>query len=699
MTTLLVFPPATDPAHPPLGLPSLAAYAAANGERVRLLDLNLAAYYYFLSPGYLDDCAERLDGRIERLENLAAPTAADIAEYRRIVPDRLSAPYLRDRIADALASFRKPETYADSQTYYDAVTILRRSMSLVSASHYPLEWAPRSLLMKYLPTKSAEVLRATADREANPFIGFFESRLEGIAALDPDLVGISINYYSQLIPGMTLAALVKRLFPRLPVVVGGGLISFFCDDWNALRPFAGIVDVFAPFEGERPLLEIIRALGRGSDISEIEGTIRFVEGGELRFIPPGESLRSDELPAPDYGDLPLHEYLTPEPVLLMQTSRGCYWDRCAFCSHAHLYRGRFARKDGRTVAAEMTELHRRFGTRHFYFTDECIPPRTAIELAKSLSESRLGLNWFGEIRFERSLDEKTIAGLARGGAVMLMFGLESASPRVLDLMRKGTATETISAILRACRAEGILAFIMLFLGFPGETAEEAQRTIDFLLEHRPYIRHIAATRFVLERQSPVYARRDEFGVTPAPNAPDEDLKTFHDYSVRAGLNQEQAREMVCRLREHPELEELADQNVLSRTHFLFLPPKDTRRALPTAEARVWPEGADPYKIRPCRRPDLEALILPYDLHPASEPASDSLEEPKSFGRPVNYLFSPVLEKMLDVGEDGFDLLAPCDGSYSLGRMLDAIGENNRDTALRFYRDLAAAGILDWTEDP
>jgi anaerobic magnesium-protoporphyrin IX monomethyl ester cyclase len=693
MRALLVFPPATDPAHPPLGIAALCAYVAEHGEDVHTLDLNVLSYPWLLSPENLERCAERLERRVAELESRGSLLPGELAEYRRAVPSLLAAPYLEERIADVLAAFRQPETYRDMEVYQERVTILRRAMALVSAAHHPLEWAPRNMLMGHLPTRSAEVLRATGDRDQNPFLAFFEAQMEGIDALDPSLIGISINYYSQLIPGMSLAAQLKQRRPDRPVVAGGGLIGFFCDDWNALAPFRGLVDAFVPFEGERPLLGILHTQKKGRALETVPGVLTFGDSG-ARYTRPVAPVRASQLPPPDYGDLPLDLYLAPEMVLPMQTSRGCYWGRCAFCSHSHLYRGRFERKEGGKVVSEMRSLSRRFGARHFYFTDECIPPVAAAQIADNLRREATRFVWCGEMRLERSLDPAVIAGLARGGARMLMFGLESASRRVLGRMEKGTDPEDASTILQACHSNGIRAVVMLFIGFPGETREEADETLRFLLEHRPFIRHIAATRFILEHQAPVYRRAAEFGIDPVPNPPEEDLKTFSEYGHEAGLGREEAAAFVCDLRTRPELAQLADQNVVSRSHFLFLPRQPLERT-PPAEP-PGPSWAEPSEVRLLRRPDLVGLTLPYPFDEIDE--RNASKEPTGLApRPTAYVFSPELEKMLDVGEDGLSLIASCNGRFSLGEVLETVGGQNRDAVLDFYRELVRAGMLEWEQ--
>jgi hypothetical protein len=182
--------------------------------------------------------------------------------------------------------------------------------------------------------------------------------------------------------------------------------------------------------------------------------------------------------------------------------------------------------------------------------------------------------------------------------------------------------------------------------------------------------------------------------------------------VEAGLSQAEASSMVADVRARPAIKERSRSDLVSRSHILYLPrgPGPVRTDRPPA-ALTWPEPEDLGRIVLRRFPDLVGLTLPFNLDhlDAGQAGGDGAPGPaaaRSAGLEkagagclerceTRYVFSARLERMLDVGDDGWLLLKPCNGRFPLGEILEAVGERNRETARTFYQRLAEAGVLTW----
>jgi hypothetical protein len=128
-------------------------------------------------------------------------------------------------------------------------------------------------------------------------------------------------------------------------------------------------------------------------------------------------------------------------------------------------------------------LSDRYGVRRFHLTDNAIPVAILRSMADAGSVLR-GLSWHGFARFERELLEPEFASsLSAAGCSMLQLGLESGSQPLLDRMGKGTRVADASAILSNLSRAGIVAYVYVMLGAPGETEIDAERTRSFLSEH------------------------------------------------------------------------------------------------------------------------------------------------------------------------------------------------------------------------
>ncbi len=711
MKTLLVFPPAGEAAHPPLGIASLTAYLKANGHDACQIDLNLRSYCDLLSLPNLKRCGRRLRRRRRELEGAASLDAVEADEYRRVVEASLSEAFLADALPACLAGLRAQATYSSRAAYQEVASVVWRGMEFVSASHHPARWSPAGFRMSYEPTRSREILRAAADRKQNIFLPFFESVLPEFAAIGPDVVGISINYHAQLIPGITLASLLRRSLKSAYVVVGGSLIGYFEDDWNVLRPLAGVVDAFVPFEGETPLLALLGALESGQRASAIPGVLRFDDGTRSRpkrramaatFIPAERPPDVRALPVPDFSGLPLDEYLSPFRLLPVLTTRGCYWGRCAFCTHDHVYRGRYRPKPAAQVRTELDTLSRRHETTRFYFVDESLPPSVTRELARAIARGGQPYEWFGDLRFEPSLDAGWFDDVRQGGCRHLILGLESASTRVLSAMNKGTHPAAMSRLLRMCRARGIRTFVMFIVGFPRETRADVEATIRFLARHEDCISHAAFGRFVLERHSHVHADPARFGVTTAPGDPADDLALHCGYAVDRGLSGEESVALVAEIGRRPLMRRLTGLCAVSRAHIAFLPPKEQAAGgrSPFHPGTTIRRRARVDRLCPVLREGAQPATLPFDLCAVNQwlDAPEGACAPRRVrSRPTNYVFLARSGTLIDVGRDGQLLLAQCDGRRELRTLLASLNARDRKVARAFYLEASKAGCLAWRE--
>jgi len=387
----------------------------------------------------------------------------------------------------------------------------------LSASYFPVSL--RSFeLSDGLSWDAPEIDRLARDRLANPILAFLEDvtlpRLESAA---PGAIGISITYRSQVLPAVTLALLVKRRMPHVPVIFGGNIASFWYDELAACPEVFAWCDYLIAFEGESALDALLSALEGGQPLDGVPN-LAYRRGD---CVHKGPLLVEDinALPTPDYRGLPLDLYLAPQPVFLLNTSRGCYWSKCAFCSVSPSMRDRFRMRRPDLVLRDIAVLQARHSAQCISFGDDCVPPRTLKALARGLCEAGTEISWQCEVRFEPELTSNLLENLRKAGCRNLIFGLESYSPRVLGLMNKGIRHGEIRRILDDCRRHGIAFNLQLFFGFPGETEEEACVTMEFVTRQLDGAATLSFGDFKLQRGSGVARHPDVFGIHPHGQEP------------------------------------------------------------------------------------------------------------------------------------------------------------------------------------
>lgn len=342
---------------------------------------------------------------------------------------------------------------------------------------------------------------------------FFDTRLalwqEGVV---PALLGISVSYYTQLVPALIVACLAKERFPGLPVALGG---NFF---WHLPESYLrGIVtlpwiDFIVQYEGEVALHRLVLACDGDESFGDIPNLV-WTRGQEVVFnahTPPPD-IR--DCPAPDFEDLDLDQYVTG--LLPYQFSRGCYWARCSFCDIPHYTASdstQFRAKNVPQAVSDIQKLRTRFGDHPFYLVTTAIPPSLCESLCRRIEETGARFDWLTMVRADPGFTPELTARMSRAGCRQVAMGLESASDRVLRLMNKGITRSIFQQALDNFTANGIKVMVEVLVDFPGTTAEEAWDTFEFLKANREKIQNVNISEFILASKCAVMREPERFGV-------------------------------------------------------------------------------------------------------------------------------------------------------------------------------------------
>ena len=417
---LLIFPPIAKACEPPAGIARLAGALQANNIPCRLWDANL-------------------EGQLWLLEQ---PPTADDTWTRR------AARHCQRN----LGLLRSPDTYCNLDRYPTAVRDLNRLLAMAGAATASTPGLADYRHSERSPLRSSDLLWAAEYPQQNPFFPLFQERLpqllDGVST-----VGISLNYLSQALTTFALISLLRQQYPQLKIVLGGGLVGSWLARPNWHNPFSGLVDHLIAGPGEGPLLELLSA---------------------RQPICKG---------LPEYGQLPLQEYLSPGLILPYSAAGGCWWNRCSFCPE-RAEGNRYQPLPARQALSEMQTLVAQHRPRLLHLLDNAISPA----LLRLMAETSPVAPWYGFARFDEQLaDLEFCRALRESGCVMLKLGLESGDQGVLDRLHKGIDLGVASQALENLRTVGIGVYCYLLFGTPAEDEAAARRTLDFVARHADQI--------------------------------------------------------------------------------------------------------------------------------------------------------------------------------------------------------------------
>ncbi|HLG50512.1 MAG TPA: radical SAM protein [Chloroflexota bacterium] len=559
MKVMLFFPPNWTPSMPHLALPSLTAYLRRAGIEVIQRDLNAEVFEHVLTRDFAWRSVERLRSLRPR------PKAPPLGLVRWGLEQ---GPAVAEAVTAAKAVIRSPSFY-DGTISRPAFETVLAALQLASLPYYPSRLDLQTYVSAYRPDSSRGILRAVDDRDRNMFIEIFEEMvLPDVLRENPEVVGISIPCVNQIIAAMTLARVLKRGGVRSHLTIGGPMVSIWREQLANVPDIFTLFDSAVVFDGEEPLRRLTEAVaGRGA-LEEVPNLI-YRHGAVVKVNRRKEQARIAELPPPDFDGLPLDCYLAPELALPLAMTRGCYFGRCAFCNVGYGEPEAFSQQRGDALLDQMLTLTQRYGSRRVFFVDEAMTPRLVRHVAPRLAERGAPLRWAGCMRFERILDREFLELARAGGCCMILFGLESASQRVMDFMVKGTHLEHIRRILQESHDAGIWNHTFFFFGFPGETIEDAQETVNFVFRHGDLINSASMGTFLLERYAPAYMYPNAFGITRVIERPEADLAFYFDYEVASGMDAATAELIVSRLEERLPRKEFPQFYVSDVYRFLY----------------------------------------------------------------------------------------------------------------------------------
>lgn len=548
MKVLLLFPPSWHPSQPYLSLPSLTAFLRQNGvPDVVQRDINIELLDILLTEKTCRAFYQRMLDKLRQIDG-SAPSRNGMSfdqEKRQVLVRAVETiPVLAKKVESAKHTLRS-EGFYDLERYIESVNTINDALGVLSALYYPSSMTALSNDMRYSVYSSREIFTALGDEEENIFLNLYKDHiLPSILEFSPTIVGISITSTSQIIPGLTLAKLIKDWNKDVHITIGGSVFTKLIENVKRIDGLFSIVDSFVVFEGEHALLDLAEQVNGKRDFAKVRNLI-YRDNKSTRVNEPFFAEDLNRLPTPDFDGFPLRLYHVPATVLPVQTSRGCYYGKCAFCN-LHLDHRNFRLRRPELLLEDIHKLSQKYDTPYFFFTDESVPVNQLRDVSQGLMENRQDIKWIGGVRFENALSHDVLRKMYQSGCQKLVFGLESYNQRVLDLMKKGTKADRVKNILDECIKLGISFHLYVIIGFPTETEKEALETLDFVLK-KEYLDSpgfsCLPSLFGMEKDSPITHNPSEYGLKSIMAPGNEDLGLGYFFEVEQGMSPEEAERM------------------------------------------------------------------------------------------------------------------------------------------------------------
>lgn len=298
----------------------------------------------------------------------------------------------------------------------------------------------------------------------------------------PDVVGVTCMT-PMVVETHLVAACVKAFRKDLPVVVGGIHASVMPDDVLT----DGNIDVIVRGEGEITFHELIEAFRSGAELGSIAG-LTYRSGDQIVSTPNRPLLEDlDSLPLParhlvnyeGYHQVP--DAVFAKPLREILTSRGCPF-QCIFCSARLMSGFKYRYHSPGRVLEEVDLLVNQYGARQIAVLDDnfVVERQRTIDICEGLMRRGLHkrLVWTTAARADQ-VDLELLKLMKRAGFVLVSFGVETGTARLLKMIQKSETMEQIRQAVDWSHQAGLKVRGTLILGLPTETVADSRATIEW----------------------------------------------------------------------------------------------------------------------------------------------------------------------------------------------------------------------------
>lgn len=299
--------------------------------------------------------------------------------------------------------------------------------------------------------------------------------LDEIDIFLPEMIGFQVF---SMVRTSTFSIIEKIYNQNIKIILGGIHSTIMYQQILEKYPYV----IISLGEGEFTLAELANTFERNIDISNVQGIAYVNSNAELIKTTPRALLKDlDVLPFPKHE---VYFDIAPErTVAHMISSRGCPF-HCTFCALKIISEGKVRKRSIENVVDEIIYLKTQYPRlKHIQFHDDTMLLDNArmIDFCKRIVALKLGVTFECSARV-KPVSEELFMWMKKAGFTKIMFGLETGSPTILKSIKKSITKKDVLNLFYLLKKFDFDITTFLICGFPGETDETIQETIDLVNE-------------------------------------------------------------------------------------------------------------------------------------------------------------------------------------------------------------------------
>jgi len=329
-----------------------------------------------------------------------------------------------------------------------------------------------------------------------------------ISNFSPDIVAISVLFSNLLESAHNIAKIIKKVKKNTTVILGGNHISSAVTDYNISlidknSELPNTIDdlendhfdLAMTGEGEFSFVKLVNAILNNEDISKVPGLVKRLSHKKYLINPPSKINDLNLLPRPARHLVDMEGYFKigafhsaksrSKRVLSVMCSRGCP-EKCTFCSTPEMWGTNTRWRSTEHIMDEISNDVKNYKIGEIQFDDDTITVNKKNLFSLCAELEKLGIPWCTpngtKVNYHFNKQEEMYKVMAESGCYQITLACESGVQRVLDkIINKRLQLETIYPSIQNAKKAGMLVHTFWIIGYPGETYDEIQRTVDFAM--------------------------------------------------------------------------------------------------------------------------------------------------------------------------------------------------------------------------
>ncbi len=342
-----------------------------------------------------------------------------------------------------------------------------------------------SILMGDKYEINIDLIAGYLNSDLNFFKEFYDSKIEDVLSLNPDIVGITIGPAKQLLPALYFAKRIKEKNKNIHINIGGSFFSIYWGNISNLQELFGtFFDSISIWNNRNTVIKLCEYVQGKIPIEEVPNLV--YNKNEIKVNIEKEEYKFNKLPYQNFEGFDKKQFRAPELLLPIKTSENCYWGKCIFCECSAKYKI-YKTLPVKRVVDELEYLSKKYKTKYFYFWDNAIHPKYLNNMADEILNRKLDIKYTIYARLEKEFTYDLLKKMYNSGCIAVHWGVDTASKKLLKIINKGIDIDNAKNIFKAAYSAGIYNFAYFIPGMPTENDEDIEENIRFIKENKKYI--------------------------------------------------------------------------------------------------------------------------------------------------------------------------------------------------------------------